>query len=115
MTPFLPRLACVVSLCPLAFAQVSLTITSGAADEQVLQRNAEGRADLTLAGAATRANGKYVEARVLSKNAPLSGLDWLSLGKVQANKWKGEVKGVPTGGPYRLEVRLAGTSTVVGI
>lgn len=110
----IPRMAVLAFLATSLFAQ-SITITSGPANEQVLQRDGDGRAEISLSGAALKANNKFVEARVLLNNAPVAGLDWTSLGKIQANKWKGELKGLPTGGPYKLEVRLAGAPTVLTV
>jgi len=104
------------SLCLLAsslFAQ-ELKITIGPAPGQVLQRDADGRAAIKLAGTALRAANKIVEARILSGNAPLTGFDWKALERVKANKWEGLLTGVPQGGPYALEVRIVtGTPEVI--
>ena len=104
------------SLCLLAsslFAQ-ELKISLGPSPGQVLQRNADGRATIKLAGTALRAANKVVEARILSGNAPLTGFDWKALERVKANKWEGLLTGVPQGGPYSLEVRIvAGTPEVI--
>ena len=100
-----------------ALAQ-DLTITSGAVDNQVFQRNAEQTADLRLAGTAAgkKVNGKEIEARlVAADNSAVPGFDWTALGKVQKLKWSGEVKRVPSGGPYRLEVRVQGTESSVSV
>ena len=43
------------------------------------------------------------------------GFDWASIGKVQKLKWSGDVKRVPAGGPYRLEVRLQGAESTISI
>jgi sialate O-acetylesterase len=104
------------SLCLLAsslFAQ-ELKIALGPSPGQVLQRDADGRATIKLAGTALRAANKIVEARILSGNTPLTGFDWKALERVKANKWEGLLKGVPQGGPYSLEVRIvAGTPEVI--
>ena len=100
-----------------ALAQ-DLRITTGPVDNQVLQRSADQTADLRLAGTAVnkKANGKEIEARmVAADNTTLPGFDWISLGKVQKLKWSGEVKRVPSGGPYRLEVRLQGAESSLSI
>ena len=103
-------------LCLLAsalFAQ-ELKISLAPAPGQVLQRDADGRATIKLAGTALRAANKVVEARILSGNTPLTGFDWKALERVKANKWEGLLQGVPQGGPYSLEVRIvAGTPEVI--
>ena len=95
------------------FAQ-ELKISLGPAPGQVLQRDADGRATIKLAGTALRAANKIVEARVLNAAGPLPGFDWKALERVKANKWEGLLQGVPQGGPYSLEVRIvAGTPEVI--
>jgi len=95
------------------FAQ-ELKISLGPAPGQVLQRDADGRATIKLAGTALRAANKIVEARVLNAAGPLPGFDWKALERVKANKWGGLLQGVPQGGPYSLEVRIvAGTPEVI--
>ncbi len=86
-------------------------VTSGAVTDQVIQRSAENRADLRLSG--TAANGRSVEARVLYRNAPLAGFDWKSIAATQGGKWDGEIRGVPAGGPYRIELRAGEAATAV--
>jgi len=93
-----------------------LRLTKGPADNQVLQRDAEQTAAISLAGTATnkRVNGKDVEARLLDANAtPLPGFDWTRLGKIQKQLWTGELKRIPMGGPYRLEIRMQGADSPV--
>ncbi|MBL8233151.1 MAG: sialate O-acetylesterase [Bryobacterales bacterium] len=94
-----------------AYSQ-SLTITSGATAHQVFQRGDDGKALIQLSGTASSLSGRPVEARVTSKNGPLSGLDWLPMGTVMQNRWSAKLA-VPTGGPYRLEVRAGGTVAAV--
>jgi len=93
-----------------------IRITSSPVDNQVFQRTAEQTASISLSGAATgkKVNGKDVEARLLSANSnPVPGFDWSSIGKIQKLQWSGELKGIPVGGPYRLEVRLQGSDTTI--
>jgi sialate O-acetylesterase len=95
-----------------------IRVTSGPVDNQVLQRNADQTADLRLAGTAVnkKANGKEIEARLIATdNTTVPGFDWSALGKVQKLTWTGEVKRVPAGGPYRLEVRIQGGDSAVSI
>jgi len=100
-----------------AFAQ-DLRITVGPVDNQVVQRNADQSADLRLAGTAAskKANNKEIEARLLTTdNNVLPGFDWTSIGKVQKLKWSGDVKRVPAGGPYRLELRVQGADSSISV
>jgi sialate O-acetylesterase len=93
-----------------------IRITSGPVDNQVFQRTAEQTTAISLSGTATgkKVNGKDVEARLLAANSnPLPGFDWSSIGKIQKLQWSGELKGIPVGGPYRLEVRLQGSDTTI--
>lgn len=96
----------------LTLSAQDIKVTGGVVEHQVFQRNAEGRADIKLAGTANiKFNAKYVEARVVKKDgSPVSGLDWNPFAeRVKAGKWAGDVKGVPVGGPYKLEVRISGS------
>jgi sialate O-acetylesterase len=108
------QLACVAGLVTASVSGQDLQINFGPKPGSVLQRNAEGRADVKIAGTAPRtAAGKYIESRVLNtEGAPLAGQDWKALERVNNNAWDGMLKGLPHGGPYTLEVRVAGTSTI---
>jgi sialate O-acetylesterase len=83
-----------------------LRVTSGAVDDQVLQRGPDGQTALRLAGVAEGSNGKSVDARVLRKHTVV--VDWSPLGQVSGGKWTGELKNLATGGPYRVEFRIGG-------
>jgi sialate O-acetylesterase len=98
-----------------ALAQ-DIRILSGPADNQVLQRDAEqtGRIALTGAISGKKADGKDIEARLLdARSADLPGFRWTRFAKIQKARWTGELKGIPTGGPYRLELRIPGVETSV--
>ena len=106
-----------VALTATAFAQ-DIKIISGPVDNQVLQRNADQTADIQFSGTAVgkKANGKDIEARITGPDTnALPGLDWAPIGKIQKLKWGGELKRVPVGGPYRLEVRMQGSETVASV
>jgi sialate O-acetylesterase len=83
-----------------------LRITGGAVDDQVLQRGANDRADVPISGTSDDAAGAAVEVRVTRKHFTLEGFDWKPLASVQQGKWTGLLRGLPVGGPYRIEVRL---------
>lgn len=94
-----------------------LKITDGIAAFQVLQRGPQQTADFKFSGTAAgkKINGKNVEARLVSDDRVLSKFDWVPVGKVVKLKWTGELKHVPTGGPYRLELRVEGTTPVFSV
>jgi len=99
------------------FAQ-EIRITSGPADNQVFQRTSEQTADISFNGVASgkKVNGKEVEARLIAADsAAVPGFDWSPVSKIQKLKWGGELRRVPVGGPYRLEVRLQGNDSTLSI
>lgn len=107
------RFVCLFLLTVAIYAQ-DLKINVGPSPGQVLQRGADGRVNIKLAGTAQRAVNKFVEARLMNAEGPLPGFDWKPLERVKATKWAGELKGVPQGGPYSLEVRIvAGTPEII--
>lgn len=92
-------------------------ITSGVVDKQVLQRRADERTDLQLGGIAGKtATNKFIEVRVTSKGNPVTGFDWTpNTSRVKNGRWTADIKGLPTGGPYRIEARVNGTSGVAAV
>jgi len=92
-----------------------LRINLGPSTGSVLQRNGDGRADVRIAGTAPRVSvNKFVEARIVNdKGEPITGQDWRALEKVRAGgSWSGELKEIPQGGPYTLEIKVAGSTSV---
>ena len=98
-------------------AQQDIHITSGLQEEQVLQRDLQGLAQATLTGVATgkKVNGKAVEARWIGAQGVLHGLSWKPVGQIQKQAWTAQLKGIPTGGPYRLELRIEGTTATATV
>jgi sialate O-acetylesterase len=90
-----------------------LRVTGGAADEQVFQRDSMGVATVPLSGTAQGADGKAVEAQVSRKHVPLR--DWAPAGKISGGKWTAEIKALPAGGPYRIDLRVAGSAAVAAV
>lgn len=93
-------------------------IAEGPRDEQVLQRNLQGFADLTLKGTVTgkKTAGKTIETRLLSPASSGASINWNPAGQVtKQGGWTAEIRGIPTGGPYRIEARLQGSPTVVAV
>lgn len=102
-------------LVALAAAAQDVTL-SNLVKDQVVQCDQPYHATLRLAGTASaRANGKFIEARVLADGKPVAGFDWTPLVRAGAGRFSGELRGVPAGGPYRIEVRLTGTPAVSGV
>src|SRR5262249_34217107 len=100
-----------------AFAQ-DIKMTSGPADNQVFQRNIDQTADVRFSGTAAgkKVTDKNIEARVLGPDSSaLPGFDWTVVGKIVKLKWAGEIKHVPAGGPYRLELRMQGGETLISV
>ena len=98
----------VLSLLLSPLASQDLRVTEGPKDEQVIQRNPDGFATVKFKGTATgkKLTGKAVEARVLSSSGVVANLDWATVGRVDRQNWSAELRGIPTGGPYRIEVRI---------
>ncbi len=94
-----------------------LRVTGGAADHQVFQRNPGGVADIPLSGTTQgrKANGKFVELRLSSRSGVVAGFDWIAFARVQKGNWSGTLHNVPTGGPYRIEVRLRDSTFVLAL
>ena len=88
------------------FAQ-DLSVAPGISDYRVFQRSAGGSASIQLNGSSA-AEGRNVEARVTKKGLALKALNWRTIGKVDGGKWAGRLDPVPTGGPYNIELRVAG-------
>lgn len=97
------RIALAIALC-LGPAALTGQTVSGIFDDQVFQRDEQGRAEIRVSGAAPAA-ARAVEARVLRQFLPIEGLDWAKFAEVRAGKWEGSLRGVPAGGPYRVEFR----------
>jgi sialate O-acetylesterase len=91
-----------------------LKITSGLSEYQVLQREPGGRGSTVASGTAPiKFNNRYMEARVLDKSgAEMAGLTSLPLNQIKNGKWSGTISGIPTGGPYHIEVRVSGVANV---
>ena len=87
-------------LCLGVYAQ-DVRITSGLAAHQVIQRGTDGRGVLRVAG--TSPDGQ-VDLRYVP------GGSWTKVADARGGQWSGELKGIPAGGPYRIEMR-AGSAT----
>ena len=81
-------------------------ITSGLVSHQVLQRDATDRADLDVTGKVTYTGATSIQIRVLRRHIVVEGFEWAGAGDVKDNVWKANVKGLPVGGPYDVQVRV---------
>lgn len=100
----------------LTAAGLSAQTITNMADDQVYQRNDRGVAEIHLTGAAPAA-ARSVEARVLRQFYPVDGRDWSPLAQPRDGQWEGTLT-VPTGGPYRAELRwldAAGKTLIVEV
>ena len=82
-------------------------ITTGPQSWQILQREADGRAPLALAGTWFGDGPSTVEVRVAQEDngAPVAGCDWRDAEMLDDNRWHAALR-VPTGGLYRIETRV---------
>lgn len=101
------RLTCLgLLLSTLSFSQ-SLTLLKGPADYQVYQRGADNKVDIPLELSASDAEGKDVFVSLRKGIVPVPNFIAHNLGRVQGGKLIATLKGVPAGGPYRLEFRTS--------
>ncbi len=108
MRNFLPFLFLASSL---ATAQ-NVQVTRGAVPFQVFQRDASNHASIHLEGSS---DGKTVEARLVAAGRAVEGFDWKLLASVSQKSWAGELANVPTGGPYRIELRVPGAPATASV
>jgi sialate O-acetylesterase len=103
------RSALVVALVALAGNAQELRVASGVVNNQVLQRGLDGTAAIRLSGTLTgkKVNGKIIQARLQGANGvPVANFDWKPLAQVQKTRWEGDLRAIPVGGPYRLDLRV---------
>ena len=114
----LTQVALATVMCSAAALSQEVRITTGVLENQVFQRNAERTADIPFGGLAIgkKVNGKNVEARLIGADgSALAGFDWSPVAKVVKQNWTARLKGVPTGGPYKLEARLQDSEPVAAV
>lgn len=93
----------------------SLSVTAGVTDDQVLQRGSDNGGGVSITGSSDAAGGTTVEVRVLRKHLVLGGFDWQPFAKVAQGQWSGTLGGLPAGGPYRIELRTAGSRAAASV
>ena len=92
--------------------EVGVTIEAGAQDWQIFQKNARGTADISLAGRWSTQD-PYLSARVVvrivheeSYEVVSRTREWTRAKTADAGTWEVTIRGVPTGGLYRIETGL---------
>jgi sialate O-acetylesterase len=90
----------------LAFSQ-AISIVKGPVDYQVYQRGSDGKVDIPLELSVTDGDGKDVFLSLKRGVVPVPGFIANNLGKVEGGKLSVTIKGVPTGGPYRFELKTS--------
>jgi sialate O-acetylesterase len=108
MRTLLPLLFLTASLAPAQFVQV----TRGAVPFQVFQRDGSNRASIHLEGSS---DGKAIEGRLVAAGRAIEGFDWKQLAAVSQKAWSADLAGVPTGGPYRIELRAQDGTTTASV
>jgi len=71
----------------------------------VLPRDAHDQAAARLKGRCRPGEG-VIEARLTDRGAPVAGLDWRGVGEAKGGRWVVELRDLPVGGPYDVELRL---------
>lgn len=96
-----------------AFSQ-AISIVKGPVDYQVYQRGSDGKADIPMELSVTNGDGKNVFVSLKRGMLPVPGFIAYELGKVENGKLSGTVRGVPAGGPYRIELRTSRMGSAAG-
>ena len=81
-----------------------MNIENGLFEHMVLQRNQAGVSDGKVTGVC-RAAG-VVCARVTHGAKVVKGLNWAKVGKAAAGRFAARLPGIPTGGPYRIDLQI---------
>ena len=79
-----------------------MEILTGLFDHMVLQRNGRNRSEASITGTAS-ASGRLF-ARVTSNGEAVKGWGRKQIGEVKRGKLKAVIAGLPTGGPYEIEL-----------
>ena len=91
----------------------AFVVESGLVSDQVLQRDASDRAQVTVRGKATHSGASAVELRVVRRHIVVEPFEWARAANVKDGKWQAEIKNIPLGGPYELQFRLLDESNAV--
>lgn len=92
---------------------MSFQITEGLSCDQVLQRNSEDRANISVKGTCSVQGSHKVLVTVFSREVPLEGFHAVPLGDAGSGAWSARIAGLSTGGPYLVRFEVGGESTEV--
>lgn len=90
-----------------------LFIEEGLCDDVVLQRNESDVATITVKGSLNAEIEGPVVANVQRREAPLVGLDGITVGIAQGGSWSATLYGLPVGGPYTVTFSVKAESVTV--
>jgi len=88
-------------------------IDIGPVDQQMFQRDSDGHGAFQISGEASGPESTSLEYRLLRRTQVVAGFDWNSIEVKDDGRWSTDVRGIPTGGPFRLEIRLRDSSGAV--
>jgi sialate O-acetylesterase len=97
-----------------AAAAQTIAVTGGIVSSQVVQREANGRAELKFSGTAAGSDGKRVEVKISGGLRNLFN-KWRAVGSIADGKWEATLNDIQSGGPYKVEFRVEGTRDTVSI
>lgn len=86
----------------------AVEISQGLCEGMVAQRTADNMSDIALTGTC-RGSGE-VTARVMQAGVAVHGFDGVGVGEAKAGKFTGRLAGIPVGGPYQVDLQIAGTA-----
>ena len=92
-----------------------LKVTGGLTHNQVIQRDTRGLGEAELRGEAEGLSGRVVEFCVVRNHLALDGRDWHPLATVKDGQWRGQISGIPTGGPYEIDLRVVGSEAATSL
>jgi sialate O-acetylesterase len=86
----------------------ALMLTAGLTDDSVLQRDANDVATVAARGIAPAGVAGPILATVARREAPLPGWEARPTGQAENGVWTATLEGLPTGGPYTMELFVEG-------
>ena len=75
-------------------------------ERAVIQRDKDGTASIPVAGTADVSDGTEVLGRILPPATAEASVEWQPLARAKKGAFSGSLSGAPTGGPYRVQVRI---------
>ena len=81
-----------------------MNIENGLFEHMVLQRNQTGVSAAKINGVCHAAG--VVRARVTRGAKVVKGLNWAKVGQASAGRFAARLQGIPTGGPYRIDLQI---------